>query len=116
VKPALGYRIDFVGHFGVLSGDTRYSENLIRFSEGADVLIHEGIDPEALRLGNPSASPARMQSVIAHHTTPEQAWTVFTRAKPKLAVVFAYSDPGTLQISSVSREKCIPVLWKAAKI
>jgi ribonuclease Z len=72
----------------VLSGDTRYSENLIRFSEGADVLIHEGIDPEALRLGNPSASPGRMQSVIAHHTTPEQAWTVFTRAKPKLAVVF----------------------------
>jgi ribonuclease Z len=31
VKPALGYRVDFAGHSVVLSGDTRYSENLIRF-------------------------------------------------------------------------------------
>ena len=45
MKPALGYRIDFAGHFVVLSGDTRYPENLIRFSEGADVLIHEVIAP-----------------------------------------------------------------------
>src|SRR5690348_2208319 len=46
VKPALGYRIDFAGHAVVLSGDTRFSENLIHFSEGTDVLIHEVIDPE----------------------------------------------------------------------
>jgi ribonuclease Z len=93
VKPALGYRIDFAGHSVVLSGDTRYSENLIRFSDGADVLIHEVIDPEAFRLGNPSASPERVRSVIAHHTTPEQAGTVFARAKPKLAV-YSHIVPG----------------------
>jgi ribonuclease Z len=40
VKPALGYRIDYAGHSVVLSGDTRFSENLIRFSEGTDVLVH----------------------------------------------------------------------------
>jgi len=34
VKPALGYRIDFAGHSVVLSGDTRFSENLIHFSQG----------------------------------------------------------------------------------
>jgi len=39
VKPAFGYRIDFAGHSVVLSGDTRYSENLIRFSQGTDVLV-----------------------------------------------------------------------------
>ena len=54
VKPALGYRVDFAGHSVVLSGDTRYSENLVRFSEGADVLIHEVMDPDAFRLKNPS--------------------------------------------------------------
>jgi ribonuclease Z len=54
VKPALGYRIDFAGHSVVLSGDTRYSENLVRFSQGTDVLIHEVVDPEALRKNNPS--------------------------------------------------------------
>jgi ribonuclease Z len=51
VKPALGYRIDYAGHSIVLSGDTRYSENLVRFSEGADVLVHEVIDPDAFRSG-----------------------------------------------------------------
>ena len=41
VKPAFGYRVDYAGHSVVLSGDTRYSENLIQFAQGADVLIHE---------------------------------------------------------------------------
>ena len=38
VKPALGYRVDYAGHSVVLSGDTRYSENLIKFAQGTDVL------------------------------------------------------------------------------
>ncbi len=41
VKPALGYRVDYGGQSVVISGDTRFSENLIRFSTGADLLIHE---------------------------------------------------------------------------
>lgn len=93
VKPALGYRIDFAGHSVVLSGDTRFSENLIRFSEGTDVLIHEVIDPDAFRSKNPSVSAERAQTVVAHHTTPEQAGTVFARVKPKLAV-YSHIVPG----------------------
>ena len=31
-------------------------------------------------------SPEQKQRVIDHHTTPEQAGTVFSRVKPKLAV------------------------------
>ena len=93
VKPALGYRIDFAGHSVVLSGDTRYSENLIRFSQGVDVLVHEVIDPEAFGLKNPSFSSERVQRVVAHHTTPEQAGTVFARVKPKLAV-YSHIVPG----------------------
>ena len=41
VEPAFGYRIDFRGRSVVLSGDTRFSENLIRRAEGVDLLIHE---------------------------------------------------------------------------
>jgi len=41
VKPALGYRVDYGGRSVVLSGDTRPSENLIRFAKGADLLVHE---------------------------------------------------------------------------
>jgi ribonuclease Z len=86
VKPALGYRIDFAGHSVVLSGDTRYSENLILFSEGADVIVHEVVDPDAFRSKNSFMSPERVQRILVHHTTPEQAGTVFARVKPKLAV------------------------------
>jgi ribonuclease Z len=93
VKPALGYRIDFAGHSLVLSGDTRYSENLIRFSQGADVLIHEVIDPEAFRARNPSISVERFNAIVGHHTTAEQAGTIFARVKPKLAV-YSHIVPG----------------------
>ena len=84
VKPAFGYRIDHAGRSVVLSGDTRISENLIRYSQGVDVLIHNVAAPETLlRAG---LSPERAQSIIAHHTTAEEAGLVFSRTKPNLAV------------------------------
>jgi ribonuclease Z len=84
VKPAFGYRIDYAGRSVVLSGDTRVSENLIRYAQGVDVLVHEVAAPETFqRAGTP---PERAKSVIAHHVTPEQAGEVFSRTKPKLAV------------------------------
>lgn len=86
IKPAFGYRVDYAGHSLVLSGDTRYSENLIQFAQGADVLIHEVLDPEAYRASDQVYSPEQKQKVISHHTTPEQAGAVFNRVKPKLAV------------------------------
>jgi ribonuclease Z len=93
VKPALGYRVDFAGHSVVLSGDTRYSDNLIHFSQGTDVLIHEVIDPEAFRAKNPSVSEERFRAIAGHHTTAEQAGTIFSRVKPKLAV-YSHIVPG----------------------
>jgi ribonuclease Z len=93
VKPALGYRVDFAGHSVVLSGDTRYSENLIRFSQKVDVVIHEVIDPDSFRAKNPSMSTERLQAIVGHHTTAEQAGTIFTQVKPKLAV-YSHIVPG----------------------
>ncbi len=84
IKPAFGYRIDFAGRSVVLSGDTRYCENLIRYAQGTDVLIHEVVSPESLRRAG--AKPERVASVVGHHTTPEQAGEVFARVKPRLAV------------------------------
>ena len=93
VKPALGYRIDFAGHSVVLSGDTKYSENLIHYSQGTDVLIHEVIDPDYFRAKNPSMSEERFQAIKGHHTTAEQAGTIFSQVKPKLAV-YSHIVPG----------------------
>lgn len=104
VEPALGYRVDFAGHSIVLSGDTRYSENLIHFSDGVDVLIHEVIDPGAFRVENPSTGPERVQSIVAHHTTPEQAGTIFTRVKPRIAVYSHIVPGGTTNLIGLTRK------------
>lgn len=86
VKPAFGYRVDYAGHSVVISGDTRYSENLVRFAQGTDVLVHEVLDPDAYRASDHFYTEEQKQRVIDHHTTTEQAGTVFSRVKPRLAV------------------------------
>ena len=103
VKPAFGYRVDFAGHSVVLSGDTRFSENLIHFAQGADVVVHEVIDAEAFRLKNPS-HPERVQSVVGHHTAAEQAGTVFARVKPKLAVYSHIVPPDASDLVALTRK------------
>lgn len=80
IKPAYGYRVDFDGHAVVLSGDTRFNENVIKYGTGTDLLIHEvAAAPPAL------ANDKQVQAVMAHHTSPQDAGRVFSRAKPKLA-------------------------------
>jgi ribonuclease Z len=84
VKPALGYRIDYRERSVALSGDTRLSENLIKFAQGVDVLIHEATAGNVS--GITAEARAQQESVIALHTLPEEAGEVFSRVKPRLAV------------------------------
>jgi ribonuclease Z len=81
IKPAYGYRIDYRNHSAVISGDTRFNENVIKYGTDADVLIHEvaAAKPELLTIPT-------FQRIIALHTTPRETGIVFTRAHPKLAV------------------------------
>ncbi len=82
VKPAYGYRIDYAGRSVVLSGDTRFNENVIRFSQGVDLLVHE-----VAAMTEEFLATSEVARIIAgNHTTPEKAAEVFKRAKPKLAV------------------------------
>jgi ribonuclease Z len=81
VAPALGYRIEYDGRSVVLSGDTRFSTAVIDMARGADLLVHEVV------LAPVNVGPsAPYYTAFAHHTTPEQAADVFSRARPKLAV------------------------------
>src|SRR5688572_26539391 len=72
IKPAYGYRIEYGGRVAVISGDTRYNENVIRYGAGADLLIHEVAiaRPELLK-------EAYIQPIMAHHTTAEEAGKIF---------------------------------------
>ena len=80
ITPAYGYRVEYDGRVAVISGDTRYNENVIRYGEGADLLIHEVaiVRPELI-------SVPFIQRIMAHHTTAREAGMVFSRTRPKLA-------------------------------
>ena len=90
VAPAFGYRIDYGGRSVVLSGDTRLSANLIEKSQGIDLLIHE------VGAVGKAASTPDTERIMSLHLTPEEAGTVFSKVKPKLAV---YSHVLTFGVS-----------------
>jgi ribonuclease Z len=82
IRPAFGYRVDAGGHSVVLSGDTRYSPNLISHAKGTDLLIHEvGAASDAELRANPHT-----RTIIGHHTPPDRAAALFNEVHPKLAV------------------------------
>ena len=103
VEPAYGYRIDSGEQSIVISGDTSFSENLIKHAKGADLLIHEVAAANSeLLAGNP-----RLQKVISYHTTPKQAGKIFTATEPKAAVfnhvlLFGISERAVLEATRES--------------
>lgn len=99
VKPSYGYRVDYAGRSVALSGDTSPSDTLVAACKGVDVLIHEAIDVDVLRRLVPDK--ARLDAIVARHTTPEQAAAIFTRVAPRLAV-FSHSA-GTATIAEQTR-------------
>ena len=68
VAPAFGYRVDYRGHSVALSGDTRVSENLIRFAQGVDVLVHEVVDADAVRARSGPIVTGGSDHCAPHHT------------------------------------------------
>jgi ribonuclease Z len=90
IKPAYGYRIEYGGRSVVVSGDTRYNENVVKHGTGADLLIHE------VAMARPALmEKAYMQRIIGHHTTPREAGSVFSRTGPKLAAYTHLVLPGS---------------------
>jgi ribonuclease Z len=77
ITPAYGYRIEYDGRVAVISGDTRYNENVIRFGTGADLLVHE------VAIARPELmSEPFIQRIMAHHTSACEAGAIFSRTTP----------------------------------
>lgn len=91
VFPAFGYRFDTADGSVVFSGDTAFSDNLIRLAQGADILVHEVIDPqwvESLFPSPPSpAQQAKIHHLINSHTSIEEVGDVAERAGVKTLVL-----------------------------
>jgi ribonuclease Z len=112
--PAFGYRIDYRGRSAVLSGDTTFNENLIRYATGADLLVHE----VTAATGAAAESEEQLKRIAANHTTPEQAGTVFSRAQPRLAVynhLLLFGGAKANDLIAMTR-KTTAAGWKSGKI
>ena len=107
LKPAFGFRVDYAGRSVTVSGDTRFNENLISNATGTDLLIHQvaAVREELLK------SPV-FKVILDHHTKPEEAGVVFTRAKPKLAVFYHFVLLGTPAVPAVTEDEVLAMTRK----
>ncbi|MBC3874337.1 MBL fold metallo-hydrolase [Undibacterium flavidum] len=95
VTPAFAYRFEHQGKSIVISGDTSYSENLVRLAQGADVLVHEIMHTpslDQLLATEPNATRLK-EHLLASHSTAEQVGRVATAAKVK-KLVLSHFVPG----------------------
>jgi ribonuclease Z len=99
VEPAFGYRIEYRDRAAVISGDTAKVPNMVRFSKGADLLVHEALSTRLVELlasaldqsGNTRAGTMG-RHIIAYHTTPVEAAKIAKQADVKL-LVFTHEVP-----------------------
>jgi ribonuclease Z len=80
VSPAVGYRFDYKGRSIVISGDTAKSPTLVRAANGADLLVHEALQPRLVALMTAALEAKHIRNtaqitrdIVNYHTTPEQA-------------------------------------------
>lgn len=80
VDPAVGYRFDYKGRSVVFSGDMRENAALVAAAKGADLLVHEGLQPklvglmhDALARQHQAGLAKVMRDILTYHTSPEAA-------------------------------------------
>lgn len=99
VEPAYGYRIEYQGRVAVVSGDTKKVENMVRFSKGADLLVHEALSPHMIELLSTALESSgdkrrakMIKDTITYHTTPVEAAEIAREAHVRL-LVFTHEVP-----------------------
>lgn len=80
VHPSVGYRFDYKGRSVVISGDTAPSKTLEAASKGADLLIHEALQPKMVKMLAAQLDKAGrkqtaqiMRDILDYHASPAQA-------------------------------------------
>ncbi len=111
VGPAVGYRFDYKGRSVVLSGDTAPTPSLVAAARGADLLVHEALQPRLVALITQAlvvkgvANTAQItRDIVNYHSSPEQAADAARAAGVKAlllnhlvpAMPFAYAYPAFL--------------------
>jgi ribonuclease Z len=68
IHPAVGYRVDYRGRSVVISGDSNVTENTLKISDGADLLLHDALSvPTVLALSEAlgAAGQSRQSKIVA---------------------------------------------------
>ncbi len=95
VKPAIGYRFEYRGKVIVISGDTLPTENMIRYAEKADILIHEAYSKTWMARGLKDAPPEMkktIHNVMNYHSSTTEVAKIAEKARVK-HLVFTHLMP-----------------------
>ncbi len=83
-KFAYGYRFEARDKVIVISGDTTFSENLIRAAQGCDILVHEVYSQQGLA----RRSPDWQRYHAAFHTAAPDVGRIATQVHPRKLVLY----------------------------
>ena len=99
IEPAVGYRFDYKGRSVVISGDTRKAQSVADAARGADLLIHEALQPALLNIVTQEFAARKVNNIthiltdiVNYHTTPEEAAQIASAAGVK-ELVFNHIVP-----------------------
>jgi len=98
VRPAFGYRFEGGGRSIVVSGDTRPSENLMRWSRDVDCLIHECCEMSKTSWSPGCGWPSledKIRDLASYHTQPDDIGRVAAGADARQLVI-THLMPGSV--------------------
>ena len=84
---SLAYRIDSWDKSVVISGDTRYNEDLVRFSSGADILVHEVYSGARLKPEQRPGGEDWPKYMHEFHTSDLELGALASKINPKVLVL-----------------------------
>ena len=68
IRHSFAYRFDAADRSVVISGDTRFSQNVVGLAKGADVLVHEVVSREFWERPDAPQPPSVVRHILASHT------------------------------------------------
>lgn len=89
-RHSFAYRVDTADRSIVISGDTRYSENVVRLARGADVLVHEVVSREYWDRAAAPQPAAVVRHILASHTDAPDVGRVAADAGVRTLVLSHY--------------------------
>jgi ribonuclease Z len=100
IAPAFGYRLAYKGRTVVISGDTAANPGVAAAAKGADLLVHEALQPRlvaGITAGLERAGQKRTaqitRDILNYHTTPEQAADIAAQAKVGMLLLTHIAPP-----------------------